>query len=120
YLFKTEEELNLADCKNINDLWDVIESSILIAAHKNIPKKKITNTVANKQKLRPKLKLHRNLVILGKWISKGKKLKGLQIPKVDLNALRNLLYKINKKLDLNITLQSKYWSNKVLDDLKGW
>ncbi|CAG8750619.1 25221_t:CDS:2 [Gigaspora margarita] len=75
---------------------NVIESSILTAAHKNIPKKKITNTN-----------------------SKGKKLKGLQIPKVDLNALRSLLCKINKELDLNITLQSEYWSDEVLDNLKA-
>ncbi|CAG8635209.1 14659_t:CDS:1, partial [Gigaspora margarita] len=70
-------------------------------------------------KTQAQVEITQNLVNLGKWISKRRKLKEHQIPKVDLAFLRSLLSKINKKLDLNITFQSKHWLDEALEDLKG-
>ncbi|CAG8683427.1 6037_t:CDS:2, partial [Gigaspora margarita] len=69
---------------------------------------------------RKKFKTYKAIVQLSKWIRKGKK---NQIQKIDA-ALReeiNLsIREINKKLNVEIASIEELWSNKLIQDLKGW
>jgi hypothetical protein len=48
----------------LNQMWDAIEESIIDAANKQIPRKKIFNTKMNRRQSQKKTKLHKHIIVL--------------------------------------------------------
>ena len=60
--------------QDLDEMWEIISRSILEAARKTLPKKKILNTTANKRNNKSKKsELTKTLVQLGRWITLERK-----------------------------------------------
>ena len=66
-IFKKQEAYH--DSKQlINKVWDAISDSIIYAANKNIPYKKISNTVASKSAKKLRSQLHQEVIEISKLV----------------------------------------------------
>ena len=89
------------------------------AARKNIPKKKIANSAATKQKNTKEVLLGKTLTQLGRWICVGRK-------NIQLGLVNDFIKELNEEIRYINQLHGTYidlaqtWSQELIDDLKGW
>ena len=113
----TREEAELVD--RIDLWWDIISNSIIEAARKSIPKKKIANSAATKNKRTKEVHLGKTLTQLGRWIVIGRKNIQLGLTDDYIDLLNDEIRYINSQHRTYIDL-AQNWTQELVDDLKGW
>jgi exonuclease III len=106
--------------QKLDEIWEIISRSILEAARKALPKKKILNTIANKRNNKSKKsELTKTLAQLGRWIALGKKNIKLGLILENIEDFNNTAEYINVQHGINIETITKAWTEEIITDLQG-
>ena len=105
---------------NLNECWSVLERSIIEAANKAIPKKKLPNVEHIKRQEVRRSRLHKVVVTLSRWLRKAKRKINIMLDSEEKESFNREIRKINKKFQVDIQEVKDKWSENSLEDLKGW
>src|SRR5260363_94512 len=103
----------------LNRVWDVIEQSILLAASKHIPKKKVYNIAANRRSPKAQ-KPDENIIELQKLIKTAKRKKEQAVPNNERVEVNEKLGRISRQKNINLPKLHRTWSEIWIEDIRGW
>jgi len=107
--------------EDLDEIWEVISKSILEAARKTIPKKKILNTTKNKKNNKgKKSELTKALSQLGRWISLEKKNVKLGLIFENIEDFNIIVEYINERHKTSIEKITEVWTEEIISDIRGW
>ena len=84
----------------LNQMQDAIEGSIIDAANKQIPRKKIFNTKMNRRQSQKKTKHHKHIIVLQQIIKRAKTKKNQDLEENERTKTNNKLKVIEKAISV--------------------
>jgi hypothetical protein len=107
--------------EDLDEIWEVLSKSILEAARKSLPKKKVLNTTKNKRNNKArKSELTKALSQLGRWISLGKKNIKLGLISENIEDFNIIVEYINKQHKTSMEKITEIWTEEIISDVRGW
>jgi exonuclease III len=107
--------------EDLDEIWEVLSKSILEAARKSLPKKKVLNTTKNKKNNKArKSELTKALSQLGRWISLGKKNIKLGLISENIEDFNIIVEYINEQHKTSIEKITEIWTEEIISDVRGW
>ena len=91
-------------------MWDEIEEAIIEAANKQVPRKKIFNTKANRRLSQKKSQQYKQIMKLQQIIKKAKKKKDQEAKEEERIKVNNKLKVIKKEIEATLLKLHRQWS----------
>ena len=101
-------------------MWDAIEGSIIDAANKQIPRKKIFNTKMNRRQSHKKTKHHKHIIVLQQIIKRAKTKKNQDSEENKRTETNNKLKAIGEAIGVSLPKLHRQQSEAWIEDIKGW
>ena len=98
----------------------MIEEAIIDAANKQIPRKKIFNTKANRRLDQKKTQQYKQIVELQQIIKKAKKKKNQEVKEEERIEVNDKPKVIGKEIEASLPKLHRQWSEAWIEDIKGW
>src|ERR1043165_3950608 len=119
-LIKEIRQCNNEETDKMNNIWDIIEEVIIIAASKHLPKKKIYNTVLNRRGSQKDQQQEKNIVKIQRLIKYTKTREGKETTEKEKGEVNDMLKTLGKKEGAKLPKLQRQWSKAWIENMKGW